>query len=61
MIALDHHNYYIPGVRAFHDAIRGTGRPAATGEDGLISLAVALGALEAAKDGKLVTIKPGVR
>ncbi len=57
-VALDHHNYYVPGVRAFHDAMRGAGRPAATGEDGLISLAVALGALEAATDGRSVTIKP---
>ena len=60
-IALDHHNYYVPGVRAFHDAIAGGRRPAATGEDGLISLAVALGALEAATDGRSVTIKPEAR
>ena len=30
-IALDQHNYYVPGVRAFHDAMRGVGRPAAIG------------------------------
>src|SRR5208337_1875354 len=52
MIPLNHHNYYVPGVRAFHDAIAGRGRPTATGEDGLISLAVALAAQESADSGR---------
>ena len=56
-IALDHHNYYVPGVRAFHDAVRGVGRPASSGEDGLVSLATALAALESARDGRSVAIK----
>ena len=41
-VALDHHNYYVSGVRAFHDAMRGVGRPSSSGEDGLVSLATAL-------------------
>ena len=56
-IALTHHNYYVPGIRAFHDAIRGAGRPASSGEDGLISLATALAALESAREGRSVAIK----
>ena len=56
-IALDHHNYYVPGIRAFHEAMRGVGRPASSGEDGLISLATALAALESARDGRSVAIK----
>jgi 1,5-anhydro-D-fructose reductase (1,5-anhydro-D-mannitol-forming) len=56
-IALDHHNYYVPGIRAFHQAMRGVGGPASSGEDGLISLATALAALESARDGRTVAIK----
>lgn len=53
-------NYYAVGVRAFQSAIEGTGRPSATGEDGLRSLAVALAAREAAKTGRAITIEPGL-
>ena len=59
-ISLDHQNYYARGVRAFHDAIAGKGRPPATGEDGVISLAVALAALESARTGRVCAINPGV-
>lgn len=58
-IALVHHNYYTPGVRAFHDAIAGKGEPAVSGRDGLISLAVALAAVESARTGRLTAIDPG--
>jgi 1,5-anhydro-D-fructose reductase (1,5-anhydro-D-mannitol-forming) len=57
-IPLDHQNYYVRGVSAFHEAMRGQGLPAATGEDGVISLAVALAALESAKTGRLMAINP---
>jgi len=57
MIPLNHHNYYVPGVRAFHDAIAGRGRPAATGEDGLISLAVALAAQKSADSGRSARVE----
>jgi 1,5-anhydro-D-fructose reductase (1,5-anhydro-D-mannitol-forming) len=58
-IALTHHNYYTPGVRAFHDAIAGKGEPAASGRDGLISLAVALAALDSARTGGLTAVDAG--
>ncbi|MEX0696083.1 MAG: hypothetical protein WD099_00930 [Dongiaceae bacterium] len=45
-------------VRDFMDAIRGTGRPAASGEDGVRSLAVALAVLEAAATGRRVRVSP---
>ncbi len=57
MIALDHYNYNTPGVRVFHDAITGRGRPAATGKDGLISLAVALAAQESAGSGRSARVE----
>lgn len=55
-IALQHHNYYVPGIRAFHEAMRGAGRPASSGEDGLSALATALAALESAREGRSVAI-----
>jgi len=59
-IGLDHQNYYVRGVRAFHDAIAGKGRPTSTGEDGVVSLAVALAALESARTGRVSTIDAGI-
>lgn len=59
-IALEHRNYYVPGVRAFHDAIAGKGEPIASGRDGMISLAVALAALESARTGRLAAIEAGL-
>ena len=56
-VALDHHNYYVSGVRAFHDAMRGVGRPSSSGEDGLVSLATALAVLESARDGQAVAVR----
>ncbi len=46
-------------VAAFEAAVRGRGRPSATGEDGLASLAVALGALESAAQGRRTPIAVG--
>ena len=56
-VALDHHNYYVSGVRAFHHAMRGVGRPSSSGEDGLLSLATALAVLESARDGQAVAVR----
>lgn len=56
-IALDHHNYYAPGVRAFHTAMRGAGRQSSSGEDGLVSLATALAAVESAREGRQVAVR----
>ena len=58
-IALVHHDYYVPGVRAFHDAIAGLGKPASSGRDGLISLAVALAARDSSRTGRLTPIFAG--
>jgi 1,5-anhydro-D-fructose reductase (1,5-anhydro-D-mannitol-forming) len=41
-------------VRSFDAAARGEGRPLATGEDGAAALAIALAALESARDGRPV-------
>jgi 1,5-anhydro-D-fructose reductase (1,5-anhydro-D-mannitol-forming) len=47
-----HENLYARGVASFCAAIRGEGAPAATAEDGVRSLAVALAVLEACHTGK---------
>jgi 1,5-anhydro-D-fructose reductase (1,5-anhydro-D-mannitol-forming) len=56
-VPLDHEDYYVYGTRAFHAAIRGEGRPAVTGEDGLKSLSVALAARRSAKSGNAEIIQ----
>ena len=48
-LALAHENLYVRSVRLFQDAVAGRGAPAASGEDGVRSLAVALATLEAAR------------
>jgi 1,5-anhydro-D-fructose reductase (1,5-anhydro-D-mannitol-forming) len=50
-------NLYSFAVRHFNAAARGTGEPAATGEDGIRSLAVALAAVESIKTGKRVKVQ----
>jgi 1,5-anhydro-D-fructose reductase (1,5-anhydro-D-mannitol-forming) len=45
-------------VRRFHAAIHGDGHPAATGEDGIWSLASAEAALQSASSGKAFKIDP---
>jgi 1,5-anhydro-D-fructose reductase (1,5-anhydro-D-mannitol-forming) len=59
-LPIDHENLYARALRAFHAAIRGEGAPAATGEDGVRSLAIALAARQAAASGRLVAIDPGL-
>ncbi|MGD0473125.1 MAG: Gfo/Idh/MocA family oxidoreductase [Candidatus Velthaea sp.] len=56
-LELVHEDYYTRGVRAFEQAIAGKGEPVASGEDGLISLAVALAARESAASGKAEHIR----
>ncbi|HEY8448471.1 MAG TPA: Gfo/Idh/MocA family oxidoreductase [Thermomicrobiales bacterium] len=51
-----HEDLYTRSVRLFNAAIRGEGEPAATGEDGVRSLAVALAAAESAASGRAVRI-----
>jgi 1,5-anhydro-D-fructose reductase (1,5-anhydro-D-mannitol-forming) len=51
-LALTHENLYARSVRLFQDAVAGRGAPAATAEDGVKSLSVALSALAAARTGR---------
>lgn len=46
------HDLYAFGLRAFADAVAGKGAPAASGEDGVASLAVALAVRQAAATGQ---------
>lgn len=55
-IAVNHENLYERSVRLFNAAVRGEGAPAATAEDGLRSLEVALAVQEAAKTGQMVNL-----
>jgi len=59
-LPLHHENLYERSVRAFHAAIRGEGAPAATGEDGVRSMATALAVLEAARTGRETKVDPGL-
>jgi 1,5-anhydro-D-fructose reductase (1,5-anhydro-D-mannitol-forming) len=59
-LQLESTNLYEVALRAFHDAVAGKGRPSATGEDGVWSLATGLAVVEAARTGKSVKIEPGL-
>jgi 1,5-anhydro-D-fructose reductase (1,5-anhydro-D-mannitol-forming) len=50
-VSFSAHNLYVQGVRDFLAAVDGKGQPAATGWDGVASLAVALAVREAARSG----------
>ncbi|WP_342627364.1 Gfo/Idh/MocA family oxidoreductase [Nguyenibacter vanlangensis] len=56
-IQLKHHNLYHRAFELFTAAIHGGGRPAATGEDGVASLAIALALRESARTGREIGIK----
>ena len=45
-------------VAAFQAAVRGEGRPCATGEDGLSALAVAVATLESARTARTIDLAP---
>lgn len=53
-------NLYETALAAFHRAVAGEGRPSATAEDGIWSLATGLAVVESAKSGKAVKIQPGL-
>ncbi|MFC3074519.1 Gfo/Idh/MocA family protein [Shinella pollutisoli] len=59
-LPLDHRNLYETALAAFHAAVAGKGAPAATGEDGVWSLAAGLAVVEAARTGRAVKIEPGL-
>ena len=50
-LKIPHENLYARSVRLFQDAVAGRGSPAATGEDGVKSLSIALATLEATRSG----------
>jgi 1,5-anhydro-D-fructose reductase (1,5-anhydro-D-mannitol-forming) len=52
-------NLYVRAVAAFNRAVRGDGTPAATAEDGVRSLAVALAVAESARSGRTVQVDYG--
>ena len=58
-LPIAHENLYARSVRLFQDAVAGRGAPAATGEDGVRSLGVALATLEAARSARETTIDAG--
>jgi 1,5-anhydro-D-fructose reductase (1,5-anhydro-D-mannitol-forming) len=49
-------NHYVHLVRQFNQAVKGGGRPFASGEDGLKSLAIAAAVLESARTGRKVAV-----
>lgn len=53
------HNLYARGLSLFVDAVRGGGRPAADGVDGVKSLAVAAAVAEAARTGRRTAVDYG--
>ena len=53
-------NLYVHSVTAFQNAVRGKGQPAATGEDGIRSMALALAALKSAKTGREALVEAGL-
>lgn len=55
-LPIAHESLYERSVRLFQNAVAGHGAPAATGEDGVRSLAVALATLEAAHSGRETAI-----
>lgn len=59
-LSVDGTNLYETALRAFGKAVRGQGAPAASGEDGIWSLATALAVAEAAKTGRAVKVETGM-
>ena len=55
-IPVSHENLYARSLAAFSAAVRGEGQPAATGEDGVRSLATALAVLESTRTGAKVAV-----
>ena len=58
-IEFDREDLYARSLRLFHAAIRGEGAPAATGEDGVWSLATALAFIDSARTGQAIAVEPG--
>jgi 1,5-anhydro-D-fructose reductase (1,5-anhydro-D-mannitol-forming) len=58
VLPVEQENLYVRAVQRFHGAVRGVDAPAATGEDGVRSLALALAVREAAHSGRRVRVDP---
>ena len=56
VVPVEHEGLYVRGVAAFCAALRGAGKPAATGEDGVRSLAAAIAVADACRTGSSVRI-----
>jgi 1,5-anhydro-D-fructose reductase (1,5-anhydro-D-mannitol-forming) len=56
VLPVEQENLYVRAVRRFHGAVRGEDAPAASGEDGVRSLALALAVREAAHNGRRVQV-----
>jgi 1,5-anhydro-D-fructose reductase (1,5-anhydro-D-mannitol-forming) len=56
VLPVERENLYVRAVRRFHGAVRGEDTPAASGEDGVRSLALALAVREAAHSGQRVAV-----
>lgn len=56
VIPLEHENLYVRSLHAFHQAVHGNGAPAASGEDGVRSLATALAVQQACHTGQRTQI-----
>jgi 1,5-anhydro-D-fructose reductase (1,5-anhydro-D-mannitol-forming) len=56
VLPVEQENLYVRAVRRFHGAVRGEDTPAASGEDGVRSLALALAVREAADSGRRVPV-----
>lgn len=57
-LPLGQHNLYEAALAAFHEAVAGKGSPAATGEDGVWSLATGLAVAKSAATGAAIAIEP---
>jgi len=56
IVPVEHEGLYVRGVASFCAALQGTGKPAATGEDGVRSLAAAIAVADACRVGSLVQV-----
>ena len=59
-LPIEHESLYERAIRLFNAAVRGDGRPAATGEDGIWSLATALAVRDAAASGRSTPVVTGL-
>jgi len=56
VVPVEPENLYVRAVRTFTAAVAGQGQPAASGEDGVRALAIALAVLESARSGMRISI-----